>query len=105
MTMLLGNAKFRLLGNAKFRFQNELSSRPERSVVERSALAFLRFQRKHFRPIHFAPRYKAKACCRVCLRVAQLLLSELIQARAAAALRATSTNPLSRAARSSEATC
>jgi hypothetical protein len=32
-----------LFGNAKYRFQDELSSRPERSVVERSAvlLAFI----------------------------------------------------------------
>jgi hypothetical protein len=30
-----------LFGNAKYRFQEELSSRPKRSGVERSAVAFL----------------------------------------------------------------
>jgi hypothetical protein len=29
-----------LFGNAKYRFQDELSSRPERSVVERSAVLY-----------------------------------------------------------------
>jgi hypothetical protein len=37
-----------LLGNAQYRFQDELSSRPERSGVERSAVSFLHSKRSHY---------------------------------------------------------